>query len=238
MILRRAGLKPLCRQCGHAFDEPAARCPACGMRSGFAEPLRRPLRESIVEPSLDSDVVSSDEMESIDGDDVVLGPEVERLPAEPFSAETPVDHYDPLASNDEPIPVARNVSVGSMMLGTLLIAACLGLGRFSTFAGVTAFLVLVPAYIRTLSAIWYYRKQDQQLSRRQLADIYSVSFVLSLMALAAGGLVFAVSAFVCGLIVPSLGIEQPVVATTIAGTTAAFFTIVVLVHKVWPVNQD
>jgi hypothetical protein len=208
------------------------------MRSGYAEPLRKPLREAIDEPSPDSEVVSADEMDSIDGDDVVLAPPVERPPPEPFPVGMPVDDYDPAASNDEPVPVARNVSVGSMFVGTLLIAACLGLGRLSTFAGVTAFLVLVPAYIRTLSAIWYYRKQNQELSRRQLAEIFATSFALSLMGLSAGGLVFAVSAFVCGLIVPSLGIEDPVVATTIAGTTAAFVTIVVLVHKVWPVNQD
>jgi len=238
MIIRRAGLKPLCRQCGHEFDAPAARCPMCGMRTGLPEPLRRPLRSAVDQPSLDSEVLNADEMESPDDEDIVLAPPVERPPPEPFPVGTPIDHYDLSESNKEPTPVARNVSVASLMLGTFLVAACLGLGRFSTPVGIIVFLILIPAYIRTLSAIWYFRKQERELGRRELTEIFTTSLVLALMGLAAGGLVFLVMTAITGLVVGSLGWENAETGTAVLGTAAAFATIVVLIHKLWPVNQD
>jgi hypothetical protein len=236
MIVRRAGLKPLCRQCGHEFDRPTARCPLCGMRTGLVEPLQLPARKSIAEPVLVVENVEEGEFE--DADDVVLAPPVER-PVEPLAPiEMSRDDADDSETTIEHAPVARNVSLGSLMLGTLLIALCLGLSRVSMSAGIVAFLILIPAYIRTLSAIYYYRQRERQLGGQDTAAIFATSFVLSLMGLSAGGLVFLVTVFVMGLVAGLAGLDDPRSLTTFVGAAAAFVTVLVLIHKVWPVNED
>jgi hypothetical protein len=210
----------------------------CGMRTGLAEPLRnlRPLSDV-------QELDERDEPETIaeideEGDDIVIGPPVERLPAEPIPAAYYPDHYEETEKPKPETPVVRNLSLRSMMLGTALVAACLGLGRVSMFAGVVSFLILVPAYVRTLSAISYYRQAHRTLGRPDIAAIFATSLVLSLMGLAAGGLVFLLMTVVSGLVVEKAGWEDPVRITTFVGAAAAFVTVLVLVHKVWPVNED
>jgi hypothetical protein len=245
MILRRGGLKPLCRQCGHQIDRPTARCPMCGMRTGLAEPLRSLARKAVaesnlVEPIAEPILVVEDveEGDFDDADDIVLAPPVER-PVEPMMPlEWQRDDSGDSATSNEPAPIARNVSLGSLMLGTLLIAACLGLGRASPSAGIVAFLILIPAYIRTLSAIYYYRQRERQLCGQDIAAVFATSFVLSLMGLSAGGLVFLMMVFVVGLIAGLAGWDDPGRITTFVGAAAAFVTVLILVHKVWPVNEE
>ena len=105
-------------------------------------------------------------------------------------------------------------------------------------AGIVAFLVLIPAYIRTLSAVSYYRERQRRLGGQDTAVIFATSFVLSLMGLSAGGLVFLVTVFVMGLVAGLAGWDDPHSLTTIVGAAAAFVTVLILVHKVWPVNED
>ena len=210
----------------------------CGMRTGWAEPLRD-LRQLSDEPDLDQ----PDEYEAVEqidepGDDIVVGPPVERLPAEPIAAAYYPDHYEEAEKPKPETPVVRTLSLRSLMLGTTLIAACLGLGQFSMFAGVLSFLILVPAYIRTLSAISYYRQAQRTLGRQDIATIFATSLVLSLMGLAAGGLVFLLMTVVSGFVVQNAGWSDPVRITTLLGAAAAFLTVLVIVHKVWPVNED
>jgi hypothetical protein len=208
------------------------------MRTGVVEPLRdlRPLSDvnDLDHPDEYKTVVEIDE----EKDDIVVGPPVERLPAEPIPAAYYPDHYEESERPKPETPVVRSVSLRSMMLGTALIAACLGLGRFSTFAGVVSFLMLVPAYIRTLSAISYYRQNQRTLTRQDIAAIFATSLILSLMGLSAGGLVFLLMTVVSGLVVEQAGWEDPIRITTLVGAAAAFVTVLVLVHKVWPVNED
>jgi hypothetical protein len=236
MIVRRAGLNPLCRQCGHEIDRPAARCPMCGMRTGLALPLQLPARKAIAEPIIVAESV--DEADFDEAGEVVLAPPIER-PAAPL---LPFEIYSGDSRRDEPVfehaPVARNVSLRSLMLGTLLIAACLGLSRASMSAGIVAFLILIPAYIRTLSAIYFYRQRERELSGHDTAAIFATSFVLSLMGLSAGGLVFLLMVFVMGLLAGLAGWDDPGITTTFVGAAAAFVTVLVLIHKVWPVNED
>jgi hypothetical protein len=236
MIVRRAGLNPLCRQCGHEIDQPTARCPMCGMRTGLVKPLQLPARRAIAEPIVVTENVAEGEFD--DDADVVLAPPIERpapplMPLETLAGDS---EHDDLVN--EQAPVARNVSLGSLMLGTLLIAACLGLSRASMSAGIVAFLILIPAYIRTLSAIYYYRQRERELSGHDTAAIFATSFVLSLMGLSAGGLVFLVMVFVMGLLAGLAGWDDPGITATFVGAAAAFVTVLVLIHKVWPVNED
>ena len=125
-----------------------------------------------------------------------------------------------------------------MMLGTMLIAACLGLSRASMAAGAVAFLILVPAYIRTLSAIYYYRQRERQLGGHEVAAIFATSFVLSVMGLAAGGIVLGITRYAVLQIAGSGGWAGASTLATFLAVAAAFVTILVLIHKVWPVNED
>lgn len=236
MILRRVAFKPLCRQCGHKFERPVARCPMCGLRTGYVEPLQGPLRQGIEDRDFDAEIVADDLDEN--AEDMVLGPPVERPPAEPLSLESYLDRNQEVETANVPAPVARRVSLGSLMIGTMLLAACLGLGRVSMAGGIIAFLVLVPAYVRTLSAISYYRDHGRELGVQDIAAIFATSLVLSLMGLTAGGLVFLVTVFLSGLVVRFLPWGDTVPIATFLGTAAAFVTVFVLVHKVWPVNED
>jgi hypothetical protein len=155
MIVRRTGLNPLCRQCGHEIDGPTARCPMCGMRTGLVLPLQLPAPKSIDEPIVVTESVEEGDFE--EAGDMVLAPPVERSATPLMSIESDREVEEDAEPSIEHAPVARNVSLGSLMFGTMLIAVCLGLGRASITAGVAAFLVLIPAYLRTLSAIYYYR---------------------------------------------------------------------------------
>jgi hypothetical protein len=235
MIVRRAGLNPLCRQCGHEIDRPTARCPMCGMRTGLALPLKLPAQKSIAEPVLVAETVEEGEL---DDTDVVLAPPAERPAAPLMPLEMQTEDRDDAQQSVEHTPVARNVSLGSLMLGTLLVAVCLGLSRASMAAGIVAFLVLIPAYIRTLSAVSYYRQSERRLGAQDTAAIFATSFVLSLMGLSAGGLIFLVTVFVMGLVAGLAGWDDPRGLTTFVGAAAAFVTVLILVHKVWPVNED
>jgi hypothetical protein len=208
------------------------------MRTGLVQPLHLPAQKALEKSSVEDTLVEAGETDD-DGDgDVVLAPPIERPPSEPLSAGMYCERSDAAKINDEPATVARNVSLGSLMLGTLLIAACLGLSRASMSAGIVAFLVLVPAYIRTLSAIYYYRQRQRELGGHDLAAIFATSFVLSLMGLSAGGLVFLVTTIVVGLVAGLAGWEDPGEVTMFLGAAAAFVTVLVLVHRVWPVNED
>jgi hypothetical protein len=236
MILRRAGLNPLCRQCGHEIDRPTARCPMCGMRTGLVEPLQSRARKTIAEPILVSE--SFEEAELDDAGDVVLAPPVERPVAEVISFDMRSDDSEASETDVKHAPVARNVSLGSLMLGTMLIAACLGLSRASMAGGVVAFLILVPAYIRTLSAIYYYRQRERLLGGHDIAAIYATSFVLSVMGLAAGGIVLGITRYAVVRIAGLGGWDDAGTAAMFSGVAAAFVTVLVLIHKVWPVNED
>lgn len=217
----------------------------CGMRTGLAEPLRSLARKAVAESNLVEAIAEPilvvedvEEGDFDDADDVVLAPPVER-PVEPMMPlEIERDDSDDSATGNEHAPVARNVSLGSLMLGTMLVAACLGLGRASMSAGIVAFLILIPAYVRTLSAIYYYRQRQRQLGGQDIAAVFATSFVLSLMGLSAGGLVFLMMVFVMGLVAGLAGWDDPRSLTTFVGAAAAFVTVLVLVHKVWPVNEE
>jgi hypothetical protein len=237
MILRRVAFKPLCRQCGHKFERPVARCPMCGLRTGYVEPLRAPPRQGIENRGANAEIVAETDLDE-EADDMVLAPPVERPPTEPLSLENHFEREQAAAAPSVPAPVARRVSLGSLMIGTMLVAACLGLGRVLLAAGVITFLVLVPAYVRTLSAISYYRDHRRELGREDIAAIFATSLVLALMGLAVGGLVFLVTMLLTGLVVRFFPWDEPVPIGTILGTAAAFVTVFVLVHKVWPVNED
>jgi hypothetical protein len=235
MIVRRAGLNPLCRQCGHEIDRPTARCPMCGMRTGLALPLRLPAQKPIAEPVL---VAESVEEGELDDTDVVLAPPVERPAVPMMPLEMQAEDDDDAEPSVEHAPIARNVSLGSLMLGTLLVAVCLGLSRASMAAGIVAFLVLIPAYIRTLSAVSYYRQRNRQLAFQDIAAIFSISFVLSLMGLVAGGIVMGITGYGVVWIAGMVSGYDPTTLGRILSTAAGFVTIVVLIHKVWPVNED
>ncbi|MEX2138497.1 MAG: hypothetical protein WD894_04505 [Pirellulales bacterium] len=173
-----------------------------------------------------------------DADDIALAPPFERTAAATSSLEMYPQTENEVAAPNEPAPVARRVSLGSLLIGTTLVAACLGLGRVSLAGGIIAFLVLVPAYIRTLSAISYYCDHGRELGRDDIASVFATSLVLSLMGLAAAGLVFLVTTFLTGLVTRFLPWDGPVPLATFLGTAAAFVTVFVLVHRVWPVNED
>jgi hypothetical protein len=249
MVLRRVAFKPLCRQCGHKFERPVARCPLCGLRTGYVEPLQSPLR-----PAIDSrrgEVVADSDLANFDltisdlddeADDMVLAPPVERSAAAAASVELyrpPEDDIElDIDRDNEPAPIARRISIGGLIVGTGMVAVCLGIARASLAAGIIAFLVLIPAFVRTLSGISYFRDRGRHLSREEVGAMFAVSFVLSVMGLAPAGLVFLATTFVSGLVVGFLPAEQQLIATTLLGTTAAFITVFVLIHRVWPVNED
>jgi hypothetical protein len=236
MILRRAGLNPLCRQCGHEIDRPTTRCPMCGMRTGLVPPLQLPARKAIAEPIIVAESVDAEGFE--DAGDVVLAPPLERAVEPMMLLEIERDDSDDVETSDEHAPIARNVSLGSLLLGTMLVAACLGLSRVSMPAGIVAFLILIPAYIRTLSATYYYRQRQRQLAYQDIAAIFSVSFVLSLMGLVAGGIVMGITGYGVVRIAGMVSGFDPTIVGRILSTAAGFVTIVVLIHKVWPVNED
>jgi hypothetical protein len=236
MIPVKARVNPPCRQCGHAFDEPAAHCPVCGTRTGMPVPLQAPLRRTIDEPSHDGVLIEADEFDESALDDVVLEPPLER-PPEPIDLEAYIAEQKEAEIVEAAAPVARRVTLGSLMIGTLLIAVCLGLARASTFAGIVAFLVIVPAYIRTLSAVSFYRDAGRQIDRGELMGIFATSLILAFVGLAAGGVAFLAMTFLGGLIAGLFDTGDPVMVSTILGTAAAFVIIVLLLHKVWPVNQ-
>jgi hypothetical protein len=208
----------------------------CGMRTGLVEPLCAPARKAVAQPVLVAENVEEADVE--DASDVVLAPPLERPRAPLLPLEMPDDDSNDTKNDIEHAPVARNMSLGSLMLLTMLIAACLGLSRVSMSAGAVAFLVLVPAYIRTLSAIYYYRRRERLLSGHDIAAIYATSFVLSLMGLSAAGLVFFLMTFVMGWIAGLAGWDDPGTVVRLLSVAAAFVTVLVLVHIVWPVNED
>jgi hypothetical protein len=236
MIVRRAGLNPLCRQCGHEIDRPTARCPMCGMRTGLALPLESLAAKSIAEPIVVTESIEDGDFE--DAGDVVLAPPVERSAAQLMPIEMHSDDDEDPEPSIEHAPVARNVSLGSLMLGTMLIAACLGLSRASVTAGAVAFLILIPAYLRTLSAIYYYRQRERQLGSHDIAAVYATSFVLSVMGLLAGGIVLGITGYSVVWIAGLAGWDDAGTVAKFLGVAAAFVTVLVLIHKVWPVNED
>jgi hypothetical protein len=208
----------------------------CGMRTGMVPPLQLPARKSIAEPIVVTENVEERDFE--DAGDVVLAPPVERPVAPLMPFETHSEDVEVADRGIERAPVARNASLGSLMLGTMLIAACLGLGRVATTAGAVAFMILMPAYLRTLSAIYYYRQRNRQLGSHDVAAIYATSFVLSVMGLAAGGIVLGITRYAIVRIAGAIGGYDATSFAMYLGIAAAFVTILVLVHKVWPVNED
>ena len=134
--------------------------------------------------------------------------------------------------------IPRSITLGSLMLGTLLIAICLGIGRASAFVGVVAFLVLIPAYIRTLSAISYYRDRGRQLGTHDIGSMFAMSLVLALMGLLAGGFVYGLVAYAGGKIAQATSWDDSTGVTTYVATAAAFVAVTWVIHKVWPANED
>ena len=210
------------------------------MRTGIAEPLRRPVHRSIDESIRDDGLVAQNELEDLDieADDFVIAPAVERPPPEPLSIAMHIERDKAPEPRDETAPIARNVSLGSLMLLTMLIAVCLAVGRASTWLGIVAFLLLVPAHIRTLSAISYYRRRERKLGREDIAAIFATSLVLSVMGLFAGGLVLWFVASIVQAMIASAGGANAGIVPTFIGAGAAFITMLVLIHKVWPVNEE
>ena len=238
MFLRRVAFKPLCRQCGFKFERPTARCPMCGLRTGYVEPLRSPVGQGVDNRRANAAIVTDADFDE-DIDDMVLAPPVERTAEPPVSIEMYREREEEEAAPPEkPAPVARRVSLSGLILGTTLVAVCLGLGRVSLAWGIIAFLVLIPAYVRTLSAISYFRDHGRELGRDDIGGIFTTSFVLSLMGLAAAGMVFVLAKGLCGWVLGFFSWEQPFPVATVLGTVAAFVTVFVLVHWVWPVNRD
>jgi hypothetical protein len=176
----------------------------CGLRTGYIQPLGLPLRQGVENGRSEVEIVTGAALD--DDDDIALEPPVERAPGAQLSVEMLPDPEPEIQAAEEPAPVARRVSLGGLIVGTTLVAVCLGLGRVSLAAGIIAFLVLLPAHIRTLSAISYFRDHRRELARNDIAAIFAVSLVLSLMGLAAAGLVFLVTVFVSGFVVRFLPI--------------------------------
>jgi hypothetical protein len=211
----------------------------CGLRTGYIEPLHSPVRQGVDNAREDAAIVTDADFDD-DIDDLVLAPAVERTaePAVSIEMYREAEQEEISALPDEPAPVARRVSLGGLILGTTLVAVCLGLGRVSLAWGIIAFLVLIPAYVRTLSAISYFRDHGRELGREDIGAIFATSFVLALMGLTAAGMVFLLTKALGGWVLGFFSFEQPFPIATTLGTVAAFVTVFVLVHWVWPVNRD
>jgi hypothetical protein len=209
----------------------------CGLRTGYVEPLRAPLRQTIDDTRADAALTAEADLDE-DADEITLAPPAERPAELPLSVEMYRHTEEETAAPEESAPIARRVSLSGLIIGTTLVAVCFGIGRVSLPAGIIAFLVLIPAYVRTLSAISYHHERGRELSRDDIGGIFATSFVLSLMGLAAAGLVFLVTSRLCGVVLGWLPGDEPASIATILGTAAAFVTVFVLVHWVWPVNQD
>ena len=180
----------------------AAHAQACRCRGGLCGgPSTKPPQTGAI--------IEADDIDESALDDVVLQPPVECLPPEPIDIEAYIAREKELEIREVEAPVVRRVTLSSLMLGTLLVAVCMGLARALIVAGIVAFLVIVPAYIRTLSAISFFRDQERQLEMpRSWASLSHRSYWRSWGWPRAESPDAAVT-LVSGLIVGLSGREQP-----------------------------
>lgn len=239
-VANRPGYSPKCRQCGYVFVEPLSHCPVCNRRSGIQELGRLGAR-----PLIDSDPIPETLMtttEEIDIDDVKLLPPVERPIEQPKLEDYLGASYerDFLRSDDQQAPVARNVTIGSMLGGMTVLAVCMAIMRLNVYVGAPCLLIFAPAYLRTLSAIWYFRQQgDDQLTWRESISAYITSAILALMALPAGGLAFGIAGGIVVAVQSAMfGTAANHVPAIVVGLGAAFILQTLIIHRVWPVHQQ
>ena len=96
------------------------------------------------------------------------------------------------------------------------------------------FMVFLPAYARTITAIGYFRKRNQELSWREIAEAFGNSAVLGLMALPASAFVFLVINEIGAAIVTS---ESTTTGRHVLATIVSVGFAVWVTQRAWPVNE-
>jgi hypothetical protein len=208
----------------------------CGLRTGLAHPLPVISNDATVKAPPNLETFESDELDG--AGDIAIAPPIERPKPSLLPYEIAGDGDLETQAAGERELVVRSVSLSNIMIGTSLVAVCLAVGRLAVAAGVIAFLILIPAFVRTLSAIHCYRQMQRPLTRPDIATVFVTSLVLAIMGLTAGGMVYAIVGIACRLFFSLAGISYSAIVATALPTAAAFVTVSVVVHRVWPVDQE
>ncbi len=231
-----------CKQCGMLIDEPVANCPGCGRRVSF-NTLDRRLPGKRMRALLHDDdkQVMTAPQEDDEEPELKLSPPavVDRsaeIPPEVIAAiqSAKAAAEDQYKTAEQPPPVPATITVGGIMLGTLTVAVCMAVARLSFVWGAAMFMVLLPAYVRTIAAMGYFRKRDHELSWREASEAFANSAVLGLMALPASAFVFLVFNSIAAAVVTS---ESATTARHVLCTVISVGFAVWVTQRAWPVNE-
>jgi hypothetical protein len=224
------------------IEEPVSNCPGCGRRVNLNTLDRRlpgKRRQALLQD--DERRVMTATADEDDGEpELTLAPPVvdeksHELPPEVIAAiEKAKEAEEPWKTEEPPPPVPATITVGGIMLGTLVVAVCMAVARLSFAWGVAMFMVFLPAYARTIAAVGYFRKRDHELTWREVAEAFGNSAVLGLMALPASAFVFLVVNEIGAAMVTSESTVTPrhVFATLVSVGFAVWVT-----QRAWPVNE-
>lgn len=223
------------------IDEPVANCPGCGRRVSFNTLDQRvPGKRARALLHDDEKRVMTAPEEDDDEPELKLSPPAveERsaeLPPEVIAAiESAKAAQDQWKTAGPPPPVPATITVGGIMLGTLTVAICMAVARLSFVWGAAMFMVFVPAYVRTIAAMGYFRKLDHELSWREVSEAFLNSAVLGLMALPASAFVFMVFNEIGAALITS---ESTTTARHVLATVISLSFAVWVTQRAWPVNE-
>ena len=121
-------------------------------------------------------------------------------------------------------------SIGALLLLTLWIAVCLGLYRLSPIVGIMLGLWTVPAVIRTLIVVQFWKPLAGRLSWGEFYDVVGSSLILSAVAEVGGLMAYGLASPVALVLAQAVGCPRQAafVAAVICGLTSAITVVAVV----------